>query len=148
MDPTVPLPLFRVSTSLPDVQLGINMIFWTAVVDVSKGQTYMSHKAELQTLTKLSMHWHMFPFWGCNLNEKLKRSVSYIKICVIVDENNYYYKWPTGVTKCVSKQAFHGRSIVKLKLLTSNWPFQHQVKRSGYTWSGQCVTLYSSAAIQ
>ncbi len=37
----------------------------TAVVDVSKGQTDMSYKGELHTLTKLSMKHHVCPGETC-----------------------------------------------------------------------------------
>ncbi len=57
MSPTIPLHMLRVSvanisTFLPDVQLGHQHdILKTAVANVSKGQTDMSYKGELQTLT-------------------------------------------------------------------------------------------------
>ncbi len=52
LGPTIPLLMFTVSmanisTSLPDVQIGISM---TAVADVSKEQTDMSYKGELHSL--------------------------------------------------------------------------------------------------
>ncbi len=40
-------------------------ILKTAVIDVSKGQTDMSHKSELQTLTKLSMGHQVCPSETC-----------------------------------------------------------------------------------
>ncbi len=39
----------------------------TAVADVSKGQTDMSYKGELQTLTKLSMRHHVCPSETCRM---------------------------------------------------------------------------------
>ncbi len=40
-------------------------ILITAVADVCKGQTHMSHKGELQTLTKLSMRHNVCPGETC-----------------------------------------------------------------------------------
>ncbi len=40
-------------------------ILKTAVADVNKGQTDMSHKRELQTLTKLSMRHQVCPSEIC-----------------------------------------------------------------------------------
>ncbi len=41
-------------------------ILKTAVADVSKGQTNMSHKGEIQTLTKLSMRHQVGPSEICH----------------------------------------------------------------------------------
>ncbi len=70
MDPTVPLPLFRVSvasikTSLPDVQLGISMISYRQLLLMSLKGTVMAHKGELQTLTKLSIRHQICPSETC-----------------------------------------------------------------------------------
>ncbi len=39
----------------------------TAVADVSKGQTVMTYKGEIQTLTKLSMRHQVCPSETCRL---------------------------------------------------------------------------------
>ncbi len=64
MGPTIRLHLFRVSVASIFTRCTIRNehdILKTAVADVSKGQTDMSHKGELQTLTKLSMKHQVCP---------------------------------------------------------------------------------------
>ncbi len=62
MGPTVPLPLYRVFVFFIRCTIrNQDAILKTAVADVSKGQTDMSYKGELQILTKLSMRHQVCP---------------------------------------------------------------------------------------
>ncbi len=56
ISPTAPLPLFRIYVeSIQTYFRNQHDILKTTVANVSNGQTDMSHKGELQTLTKLNM---------------------------------------------------------------------------------------------
>ncbi len=66
--PTISLPLFSVSVANIFTRCTIRNqhdILKTAVANVSKGQTDMSHKGMLQTLTKLSMRYQVCPSETC-----------------------------------------------------------------------------------
>ncbi len=74
MGPTIPLFLFRVSVASIyniftrcTIRNQHDILKAAAIADISKWQTDMSHKGELQTLIKLSMRHQVCPGETCHM---------------------------------------------------------------------------------